>query len=96
MRTNRFIRNNFSFEFRSSLNIDSSPPLHCLWCGVTEKYVQLPAHEHLSIPLKACFFKAGLYSLGNIILNRTNQEKQHSIPIKANNHHYFIDIRASS
>ncbi|CAF3933295.1 unnamed protein product [Adineta steineri] len=68
----------------------------CLWSGMTEQFMNLSANEQLSLNLRACFFKPGFYSLGNITLAIIDKINSTTIPIKSNTHHYFVDIRTSS
>ncbi|CAF1547592.1 unnamed protein product, partial [Adineta steineri] len=67
----------------------------CLWSGMTEQFMNLSANEQLSLNLRACFFKPGFYSLGNITLAIIDKINSTTIPIKSNTHHYFVDIRTS-
>jgi hypothetical protein len=63
---------------------------------MTEQFVSLSANGHLSLNLRACFFKPGFYSLGNITLAIIDKINSTTIPIKSNTHTYFVDIRTST
>ncbi len=78
--------------------MDNDPLLqsNCLWSGMTEQFVSLSANGHLSLNLRACFFKPGFYSLGNITLAIIDKINSTTIPIKSNTHTYFVDIRTST
>ncbi|CAF4227417.1 unnamed protein product, partial [Rotaria sp. Silwood2] len=78
---------------RSSLDNDPLLSSCCLWSGMTEQFINLSAYEHLSLNLRACFFKPGFYSLGNISLTIIDKINSTTIPIKSNIHNYFVDIR---
>ncbi|CAF0821694.1 unnamed protein product [Rotaria sordida] len=78
---------------RSSLDNDPLLSSCCLWAGMTEQFINLSAYEHLSLNLRACFFKPGFYSLGNISLTIIDKINSTTIPIKSNTHNYFVDIR---
>lgn len=78
---------------RSALDADPLLSSCCIWSGMTEQFINLSAHEHLSIKLRACFFKPGFYSLGNILLTIIDKINSTTIPIKSNLHNYFVDIR---
>ena len=80
-------------SFRATLDADPLISSCCLWSGMTEQFINLSAHEHLSLNLRACFFKPGFYSLGNITLTILDKINSTSIPIKSNTHNYFVDIR---
>ena len=92
----RIIRDCLCFFFSSALDADPLLSSCCLWSGMTEQFLHISANEHLSLTLQACFFKPGLYSLGNISLSIIDKTHSTSVPIKANAHHYFVDIRAIS
>jgi len=83
------------YFLRSSLDNDPLLSSCCLWSGMTEQFINLSAYEHLSLNLRACFFKPGFYSLGNLTLAIIDKINSTTIPIKSNTHHYFVDIRTS-
>ncbi|CAF5067912.1 unnamed protein product, partial [Rotaria sp. Silwood1] len=78
---------------RASLDNDPLLSSCCLWSGMTEQFINLSAYEHLSLNLRACFFKPGFYSLKNISLTIIDKINSTTIPIKSNIHNYFVDIR---
>ncbi|CAF4134837.1 unnamed protein product [Rotaria socialis] len=93
-----FNRANKKFRLQLQLtraSLDSDPVLSscCLWSGMTEQFINLSAYEHLSLNLRACFFKPGFYSLGNISLAIVDKINSTTVPIKSNIHNYFVDIR---
>ncbi|CAF0878505.1 unnamed protein product [Adineta ricciae] len=93
-----FNRTNEQIDLQLQLSrssFDSDPLLSscCLWSGMTEQFLHLSAYEHLSLTLRACFFKPGFYSLGNIVLAIVDKIHSTTKPIKSNTHNYFVDIR---
>lgn len=81
------------FSNRSSLDNDPLVSSCCLWSGMTEQFIDLSPNEHLSMNLRACFFKPGFYSLNNISLAIVDKINGTTIPIKSNMHNYFVDVR---
>lgn len=81
---------------RSTLDSDPFLSSCCLWSGMTEQYLNLSAHEQLTLTLQACFFKPGFYTLGNITLALIDKLNSSLIPIKSNKQNYFIDIRTAT